>query len=281
MRMDIYCVKCIISQIVELIKLMGIDREGEEIIMREVLKRLGSESYDTTSPELAEKIYDLVREISGIDDPYKEIKTQENKRAEALVRPIEENLSELSLGEVLKLSVIGNSMDYGTEVRFNVEEEREKLMEEILAPEILKEFEEELKEGENLLVIGDNAGEIVFDRLLLRFIKEKYNVGIKYAVRGGPIINDATLEDAEKAGIDKYAEVITTGQKIAGLVLERASKEIIRSFKKSSLVLSKGQGNFETLEEKRLDVYFLFRVKCPVVASYLKKRVGEMVFLRR
>ncbi len=281
MRMDVYCVKCIISQMVELIKIIGADKRAEEAIMREVLKALAEESYNTTSPELAEKIYDLVREVSGISDPYKEIKKKENERAEIIVRPFEEKLNELTLEDVLKLSVLGNSMDYGTEARFNVEEEKEKLLSERLNQNTLKEFEEELREGENLLIIGDNAGEIVFDRLLVRFIKENYDVKIKYAVRGGPIINDATLEDALQIGMDKHAEIISTGQNIAGLVLERASREIIDAFKESSLILSKGQGNFETLEDKGLDIYFLFRVKCPVVGAYLRKHVGEMVFLRR
>lgn len=281
MKMDVYCVKCIISQMVELIKIIGADKQAEEAIMREVLKALSEENYNTTSPELAEKVYDLVREISGIDDPYREIKNKENERAEKIVQPFEERISELNLEEVLKLSVLGNSMDYGTEARFNVEEEKEKLLSESLNFSTLTEFEEELKEGENLLIIGDNAGEIVFDRLLVRFIKEHYGISIKYAVRGGPIINDATVEDAIQIGMDKYAEIISTGQNIAGLVLERASQEIIDAFKESSLVLSKGQGNFETLEDKGLDIYFLFRVKCPVVGAYLRKHVGEMVFLRR
>ena len=281
MRMDVYCVKCIISQMTELIKIIGADRKTEESIMREVLKLLAKESYDTTSPELAEKVYDLARRISGIDDPYQEIKRLENQRAEEIVRTFEENMDRLSLEDILKLSVLGNSMDYGTEARFNIEEEKEKLMHERLNPEILKELEKELREGEKLLIIGDNAGEIVFDRLLVRYIRQNYETKITYAVRGGPIINDATMEDAKQVGMDKYAELITTGQNIAGLVLERSSKEIIEAFKNSPTVLSKGQGNFETLEGKGLDIYFLFRVKCPVVGSYLNKPVGEMVFLRR
>jgi len=281
MRMDVYCVKCIISQMTELIKIIGADRKTEESIMREVLKLLAKESYDTTSPELAEKVYDLARRISGIDDPYQEIKRLENQKAEEIVRTFEENMDRLSLEDILKLSVLGNSMDYGTEARFNIEEEKEKLMHERLNPEILKELEKELREGEKLLIIGDNAGEIVFDRLLVRYIRQNYETKITYAVRGGPIINDATMEDAKQVGMDKYAELITTGQNIAGLVLERSSKEIIEAFKNSPTVLSKGQGNFETLEGKGLDIYFLFRVKCPVVSSYLNKPVGEMVFLRR
>jgi len=281
MRMDVYCVKCIISQMTELIKIIGADRKTEESIMREVLKLLAKESYDTTSPELAEKVYDLARRISGIDDPYQEIKRLENQKAEEIVRTFEENMDRLSLEDILKLSVLGNSMDYGTEARFNIEEEKEKLMHERLNPEILKELEKELREGEKLLIIGDNAGEIVFDRLLVRYIRQNYETKITYAVRGGPIINDATMEDAKQVGMDKYAELITTGQNIAGLVLERSSKEIIEAFKNSPTALSKGQGNFETLEDKGLDIYFLFRVKCPVVSSYLNKPVGEMVFLRR
>ncbi len=281
MKMDIYCVKCIVSQMVELIKLLRLPRESQENLMREVLRVLQVESYDVTSPELAEKVYDRVREITGRQDPYAEVKKLENQRAQELVSPFRQRLEELSLEDVLKLSVLGNSMDYGTEARFDIEKEIENLRKTRLSPETLDEFERELRENRKLLIIGDNAGEIVFDELLVEYLKSKFHTEVTYAVRGGPIINDATMEDAIQIGMDKVAKIITTGQNIAGLVLERASEEIKRALQEIPLVLSKGQGNFETLEDKGLDIYFLFRVKCPVVAAYLNKKVGEMVFCRR
>ncbi len=281
MKMDIYCVRCIISQMVELIKILRLNKEAQERLMREVLKVLSVESYDVTSPELAEKVYDLVRQLTGREDPYAEIKREENRRAQEMVAPFRERLEELSLEDVLKLSVLGNSMDYGTEARFDVERELEELKRASLPSQVLGEFEKELQENRKLLIIGDNAGEIVFDKLLVEYLRMRYGVETTYAVRGGPIINDATMEDALQVGMDKVAKVITTGQNIAGLVLERASEEIKKAIREIPLVLSKGQGNFETLEDKGLDIYFLFRVKCPVVGAYLKKRVGEMVFIRR
>ncbi len=281
MKMDIYCVKCIVSQMVELIKILRLDRDSQENLMREVLRILQSSSYDVTSPELAEKVYDRVRELTGIEDPYAEIKREENRRAQELVAPFRQRLEELSLEDALKLSVLGNSMDYGTEARFNVEREIEELKKARLSPEVVEEFERELKDSQRLLIIGDNAGEIVFDKLLVEYLKVKYGVEVTYAVRGGPIINDATVEDALQIGLDKVAKVITTGQNIAGLVLERAGEEMKKALREIPLVLSKGQGNFETLEDKGLDIYFLFRVKCPVVGAYLNKKVGEMVFCRR
>ncbi len=281
MKMDIYCVRCIVSQMVELIKILRLDRASQEDLMREVLRILQEESYDVTSPELAEKVYDRVREITGIDDPYSEVKKTENQRAQELVSPFRQRLHELSLEDVLKLSVLGNSMDYGTEARFDIEGEVESLRKTRLSPETLGEFERELRENRQLLIIGDNAGEIVFDKLLVEYLITNYQTEVTYAVRGGPIINDAILVDALEVGMDRVARVITTGQNIAGLVLERASGEIKRALQEIPLVLSKGQGNFETLEDKGLDIYFLFRVKCPVVGAYLKRRVGDMVFCRR
>ncbi len=281
MRMDIYCVRCIVSQMVELIKIMRLDREEQERLMREVLAVLEKEPYHVTSPELAEKVYDRVREITGVKDPYQEVKREENRRAQEMVAPFRERLEELSLEDVLKLSVLGNSMDYGTEARFDLERELDELKKASLPQDVLREFEGELRESRRLLIIGDNAGEIVFDKLLVEYLRVKYGVRTTYAVRGGPIINDATMEDAAQIGMAQVAEVITTGQNIAGLVLERASEEIKNALREIPLVLSKGQGNFETLEDKGLDIYFLFRVKCPVVGAYLKKKVGEMVFCRR
>lgn len=282
MKLELYCIKCIIAQTLEVLDHIQKSQAEREQIFRNILNLLAKESYDRTSPELAEIVYDEITKQAGVEDPYKEEKKKQNEFALRIIKNFEQNLPGLSLVDVLKLSVLGNSIDYGTETKFDVEKDLKYFMKSSFPEETTKDFLKDLLAAKNMLIIGDNAGEIVFDRLLIQYLKlKKPELEITYTVRSGPIINDATLEDAKQAGLEKWATVITTGQKIAGLVLERASKEVKEHLKEADLVLSKGQGNFETLEEKGLGIYFLFRVKCPVVGKNLNKEIGEIVFLRR
>ncbi len=282
MKLELYCIKCIISQTLEVLDHLQKSKFEREQILRKILRLLARESYDKTSPELAEIVYGEITKLAGVDDPYKEEKRKQNELALKIIKNFEQDLQGLSLIDVLKLSVLGNSIDYGTEAKFDVERELKDFMKGSFPEETTKEFLEDLSVAKKMLIIGDNAGEIVFDRLLIRYLKfKKPELNIVYAVRSGPIINDATLDDAKQAELDKWAKIITTGQKIAGLVLERASEEIKQHLRESDLILSKGQGNFETLEDKGLGIYFLFRVKCPVVGRNLNKKIGEIAFLRR
>ncbi len=282
MKLQLLCIRCIISQTLEVLEVLRKTPQEKEKILREVLKLLSSASYDQTSPELAEIVYKRITELAGVEDPYREEKKKQNELAERIVKNFEEKLSGLSLPDVLKLSVLGNSIDYGTETRFDVEKELSSFLKYQLPEETLREFARDLLDAEKMTIIGDNAGEIVFDRLLIKYIKDKRpDLEIFYTVRGGPIINDATEEEARQVGMHKYATVVSTGQKIAGLVPERASKEVLQLLKDSDVILSKGQGNYETLEHRNLGIYFLFRVKCPVVGENLGKKVGDIVFIRR
>jgi uncharacterized protein with ATP-grasp and redox domains len=124
-----------------------------------------------------------------------------------------------------------------------------------------------------LLYLADNAGETVFDRVLIECIQ----VPVVYAVKGGPILNDATVEDARMAEVDRSAELISTGSNAPGTILARCSKRFQRVFAKAALVIAKGQGNYETLSEQGSKVFFLLQAKCPVIARDLGVPVSGLV----
>ncbi len=143
-------------------------------------------------------------------------------------------------------------------------------------------FKEELKCARRVAVLLDNAGEIVFDKILLKTIHKLYpKIELFAIVRGGPIINDVTTEDAEYVGLDEVAKIVDSGQVIPGFWPETASDEARKVFYNTDIVISKGQGNFETLSEFRDPrVYFLFLVKCSVVAGYLGMRKLSKIFIK-
>jgi uncharacterized protein with ATP-grasp and redox domains len=135
----------------------------------------------------------------------------------------------------------------------------------------------ELMPGRRLLMLGDNSGEIVFDRLLIEELL-RANIDVTYCVKSRPIINDATMEDARTAGIDTLVPVIETGSGDIGINFEHVSNEFRQAFESADLILAKGHGNFETCHDLPDNIYFLLKTKCNVVAQELGVEKGAIVF---
>jgi uncharacterized protein with ATP-grasp and redox domains len=132
-----------------------------------------------------------------------------------------------------------------------------------------------MSKAKNILILGDNAGEIVMDKLFLSIVKHP---NITYAVRGDYILNDATLEDAEKIGIQNYARLISNGDNAPSTILERTSKEFQQAYQEADLILSKGQGNFEGLMYTKDErIFFLLMAKCAVIATKLNVDLKDIV----
>lgn len=136
-------------------------------------------------------------------------------------------------------------------------------------------MEYKLKKAKSLLIIGDNAGETVFDRVL---IEDFLNLNITYAVRSEPIINDATIEDAYASGLEKCATLISTGCNAPGVILDECNEEFLNIFNNADIIISKGQGNYETLSEEKKEIFFLLKAKCPVISEKLGVSVNDYVF---
>jgi uncharacterized protein with ATP-grasp and redox domains len=182
-----------------------------------------------------------------------------------------------------RLSIAGNILDFGIG-NLTSEQSADTLDETIqdaltrpIPPGNVALLREAIEEAEDILYVGDNAGEIVFDRL---FIEQMPGERVTFVVKGAPIINDATREDAEVAGLTEIVSVIDNGSNAPGTILELCSGQFRRRFESSDLVISKGQGNYETLSEINKRMYFLLKVKCPVVAKDLGCQVGDMAVRR-
>jgi uncharacterized protein with ATP-grasp and redox domains len=199
-------------------------------------------------------------------------------------------LAEDRLLMALELAIAGNIIDYGTQNTLDVENELAKiLMREQKAIKKEEEyifnfrnFKKAVKKAKKILYLADNVGETVFDLLLLEEIK-KLNPAkeIIYAVKEKPIINDALKEDAVNAGIDRFAEIISSGSDIPGTIITLCSEDFRKSFKKADIIISKGQGNFETFVDSSKPIYYLFMAKCRVVAKDVSCKVGDIILLKK
>jgi len=197
------------------------------------------------------------------------------------------NNSEDRLLAAVKLSIIGNIIDYGAKNSLDVPKEIDYLFqgnftinnENNLTTFKYKQFKEALNKVNSIIYLADNAGEVVFDRLLIEELVKELGKEVIYVVKGKPIINDALIEDALFCGINKVAKITSSGSDAPGTILKYCSPEFIELYQDAQLIISKGQGNYEALPEEDRSIFFLFRAKCSVIAEDVSCDVGDMVLI--
>ena len=284
MKMTLPCIACFMRQAVETVQRATDDPHVRLEVIKEVCRLVDTVTEETTPPDFAEQLYATVYRMTGNPDPFVEVKREAN----ALVMAIEPRLREVveqsrdPLLVAVKLSIVGNSMDLGVVHEYgDVKGLAHRVLSTGLAMDDYGTFVERLRSARHVAVVGDNNGEIVFDRLLLEQMKRMNNCRYTYIVRGGPVINDVTREDALAVGIDRLADIVDTGVAAPGLVLSTCSDAARRVFYEADMVVSKGQGNYESLSDASREMFFLLLVKCDVVAKDLGAPVGGAVVLRR
>ena len=282
--MKIYfdCMPCFIRQALDSTRLVTDDEMVQEQVIRYVLKLASDLDMSKSPPEIGQQIHRLIRKLVCNDDPYRESKRRFNRLALDICNELEDTFgsSEDPLETAIRLAIAGNIIDLGVKTSI-AESDIKKIITHCLTADFdksaIEEFRNEVNQAERILYLTDNAGEIIFDRLLIEQLPlEKVTV----AIRGKPVINDATLEDAEFAGLRELVEVIDNGSDAPGTILDACSEEFRRRFEQSDLIISKGQGNYETLSDKQKDIFFVLKVKCLVIARNLGCEVGEMIFKR-
>jgi uncharacterized protein with ATP-grasp and redox domains len=259
-----------------------IDEVVQEEVLRQAVSYLSSEKWGRTAPELGTSVHRIVKRLTKNSDPYKELKTSYNKQTLDLYPRLRQlvDSSEDPLLTAAKIAIAGNAIDFGPRTDIRLEKEVDDALHRRLAENDLVKLKKSVLGCKNVLYLADNAGETLFDRLLVEeLVKE--DVEVAYVVKGGPILNDATLEDAEASGIDQIAELTTTGSDAMGILFNDCSTSFLREFEASKLVISKGQGNFESLNEVlNKEIYFLLKLKCPIIAHILGYEVGDAILKR-
>lgn len=284
MRLKPDCIICNLNTIFRTLKIINKDENFLIENMKKVIGGISKVNKKLFPPELGEIVYKIVINSTNVKDPYKDIKRKQNN----LILNNYFNLRQTILNtkdplfEAVKFAVIGNVIDLGINEVVDFEEDIKNSLKRRIAINDYNLLERDLKSSKSILYIGDNSGEIVFDKLLISLIKEIYpDIDITFACRSEPIINDVLIKDALQVGIDEYAKVISSGMSLPGTILKYVNNEFIEELKRSDLVIAKGQGNFEGLEEEKMEkTYFLLKAKCKVVADYLGCRVGDLIIKR-
>jgi uncharacterized protein with ATP-grasp and redox domains len=281
MKLNLDCIPCFQRQALQAVRFISDDEELHEKVLREVTKKLLESDWNLTPPELAHEVHRIVRSVANERDPYKEVKKESNdlvlKMYPTLKAKVDESKDPLRIA--IRLAIAGNIIDFGPLQEFNLEKAVKEVLKKKFAIDDYKQLKEILKDAETLLFFADNAGEIGFDKLLVEtLLKAKSFEKISFVVKGAPIINDATLEDAIYMGLCDLPNVeflnLSNGE--AGTGPERNSQEVKRWIRNYDLVISKGQGNYEGLSEND-GLFFLLMAKCPVIASDLGVEVGDIV----
>ncbi len=271
------CYFCINKSVEKLIQKFNPSAEIAEDFVFSVNELLGNE-WNSTNPHLATKIHRLAREKLNIHDLYKEEKFSANQLLLEHYREWE-NLIAISRNPfqmAAKMAVIGNIIDYGAHsVNEDILTQIKSLMSNELAVDNTAELFDRIKSADSILYLGDNAGEIVFDKL---FIETMAHPNVTFAVRGYPVINDITTEDVKQVGIDKLCKIISNGYDAPSTLLEHCSVEFMEAYNNADLIISKGQGNFEGLmNENRDNLFFMLMAKCDPIAAMLGVKKGDML----
>ena len=263
MRTYLECYPCFLRQGIEAARMSGATQAQEKAIVTEILKMLQDIENGATPPVIGEKVHQVIREITGNQDPYKQVKGEATEKALNMLPELRSIISSSDdrLGTALRLSIAGNIIDFGPNPDYDLWEVIDQVLTQNLAIDDTEALLNRLQEVDSVLFLSDNAGETVFDRLLI----EELPKPVIYAVKGGPVLNDATMADAIAAGIDRVAEVIDNGGRVPGTILPMCSKDFQETFNRAELIISKGMGNYETLSEVVAPILFLLRVKCPVI----------------
>lgn len=227
--------------------------------------------------ETGEKVYRLVQDITGQNDLYASEKQESIREALNLLPEIEKRIKNAPdpLMAAIRTAIAGNVIDFGVNKAFDLKKDWEQIFTQNFAAENYSSFKKKLAQAKNVLYIGDNAGESVLDRVLIKQLKRP----VKYAVREKPIINDLTYKEALESGLDKDAEIISSGATAAGTILKQCSESFRKLFYEADMVISKGQGNYEGLSDAPRQVFFLLKAKCTPVARQIGVPENGIVLL--
>jgi len=269
------CFPCFLRQALEAARMAGADEERQRLILDRTMALLQDASLESKPPEIGDRVHRIVRQLTGDDDPYAAVKAESTREALRLYPRLKALVAEDGdrLERAIRIAIAGNVIDFATGADFDIKEGLERILNQPFAINDIAAFRKALSEARSVLYLGDNAGETVFDRVLI----EALDVPVIYAVKGGPIINDATVDDALAAGLDEVAEVVSTGSDAPGTILSRCSAEFRALYERAELVIAKGQANYETLSGEGGRLFFLLKVKCPVIARDIGAPVGSIV----
>lgn len=285
MRLNSMCIRCLMDKQQARIAKYE-DEDIKTLYMKEIARIIGESGDDVTSPYLVYLFNQVYRQYFGEVKDYSEIKKEYNSyvlaKEDELYREILK--AQDPLAQSIVYARVGNYIDFGamqcvekeTFLKLFKEEKKNRLDQKVY-----EAFLNDCENGKNFLLLADNCGEIVLDKLFLRELKKRFpHLKLYVMVRGGEVLNDVTMEDAKETGICSVAEVIPNGNIVGGTVEELLSEEAGQALDQADIILSKGQANFETLNGCGRNIYYSFLCKCDWFAGRFGVEKNTGMFLR-
>ncbi len=275
MRTYLDCIPCLMGQALRAGRIATRDEKIIKRLLDEVGLMIKDLSLENTPPESADQVYRKIRELTGMPDPYQKIKVETTRKILAMYPSLKTRVqqSEDPLLTAIKMAIAGNVIDFGIDRPFDIEKEIDQVLKMDFAINHYEAFRNELNKTKSILYIGDNAGESVFDRILI----EQMAKPTTFVVRGTAVINDVIYDDAVQAGIHEVATILSSGTSAPGASLDKCSPAFKQVFRDSNFIISKGQGNYEGLSQQKQPIFFMLKVKCHVIANDIGVNEGDIV----
>ncbi|MFH1476501.1 MAG: ARMT1-like domain-containing protein [Verrucomicrobiota bacterium] len=282
MNTALECIPCFVRQAEEAVEMCALENPRRERLLRRLLREIADADWAVMPVMIAQRLQRIIRAETGVADPYRALKDSMNHVALELMPAMTAAVRRHADPHeaAVRLAIAGNMLDAGSKTRLMPADLPARLNSLWTMPLVgdIEALFDAARAADNILYLADNAGEIVFDRLLIEALPVKK---ITVAVRGAPVINDATLADAATAGIPAIAPVISNGSDAPGTLVQECSEEFRSCFDAADLIVAKGQGNYETLSDTHKNIFFLLTVKCPLIATAVGASVGKLVVHRR
>jgi uncharacterized protein with ATP-grasp and redox domains len=274
---DHRCFFCFTRAFEKLIDKENISNEAKNNFTHDMIGLYYNNWNKISAPEFSRELHHILRNYTHNPDPYLNEKKENNDQVLRKFPELENIIrqSKVPFDTTLRLAIAGNIIDFAANDNFDLQATINKALNSEFAIDHSKQLKEAIENAKTVLYLGDNAGEIVFDKLFIRTINHPR---LTFVVRGAPVINDATIDDAEYTGMKETANVISNGYDAASTIPEKSSKQFQKYFREADVIISKGQGNLEglfPLNDKR--IFFLLMVKCDVMAEFLKVKKGSLV----
>lgn len=278
MKAKLDCLECIAKQALRAARAASDDPEVQRRILNESVAGIPGMDLNVSPAVLSLVVYESTRAESGVDDIYAQVKREQNAMALAIEDELRAMVREADhpLDAALHLSAAGNIIDLGTMQthEIDIHQAIADAMHRRFAVDHSRAFHASLEKCGDLLYLLDNAGEIVFDKILIEVLLE--HTPVTAVVKGAPIINDALMADAEQVGLDALCPVIDNGGPFVGSPLELVPASFLERMAKADMIVGKGQGNYETVDVFDGDVFLILRAKCEVIARSMGVQLGEV-----
>ncbi|MFA4857989.1 MAG: ARMT1-like domain-containing protein [Candidatus Margulisiibacteriota bacterium] len=276
------CIPCITRQAIQILKSNVKDKKQQASVLKAVLRRLEAlDIFSLTPPEATKFVHEEIKRRLGLSDLYLKEKDASNRAALRLYPRLKKLVrqSDDPLQTALRIAIAGNIIDHGALAHFCVETAIEEALIQKFAINHFPKLRGMLKKAKKILYVGDNAGEIVFDKLFIEELKKHAPAEIVFAVKSQPALNDVLIADAKFVGMNKVCRVIESGSDNAGTLLAQATPAFKREYAAADLVIAKGQGNLETLVDPKKPIFYLLMMKCPFLGERYGVGAGEIVVM--